>query len=215
MSGSGGGGGHDSIFATQARAADTLRWGGRTALAWGPTSAAGGNAQVNLDRAIAAAKGKLGSQLVNAHWRWPLTWRTLVCIRPQFAADETGTVTVKLDWTIGSGDAQQTFSMFYVLSPTTGVGYEDIVDSTLLLPAADVQVTLAAPGGIFVPGGEGHSLVTTSVDMLEIGVFVAPVTEPHAGLHAADVATAIDDANRQDGTWMGPGFLPEPLGYRR
>lgn len=207
-------GGHDSTFATQARAADTLRWGGRTSLSWGPSSPAGGNNQTQLNSAINRARGKLGSQLVNAHWRWPLSWRTLVCIRPQFAPDETGTVTVRLDWTIGSGDAQQTFSMFYVLSPTAGVGYEDLVDPTLILPAADVQCTLSL-GGIFAPDTDTHPISTATVDMLEIGVFVAPYTEPHAGLHMAESAGALVDANRQDGTWMPPGFNPEELGYRR
>ena len=205
---------HDTAFATQARAADTLRWGGRTSLAWGPTSAIKGNAQANLNQAVNNARGKLGSQLVNAHWRWPLTWRTLVCLRPQFAPDETGTVVVRIDWTVGSGDAQQTFSTFYPLSPTSGVGYEDVVDTSVVLPGADVQVELSQ-GGIFVPSGEGHSLVTASVDMLEVGVFVAPITEPHAGLHVAESMGALVDANRQDGTWMPPGFTPEQLGYRR
>jgi len=208
---------HDQAFATQARAADTLRWGGRTSLSWGPHSAVGGNSQGALNQAVILARGNLGSQLVNAHWRWPVTWRTLVCLRPQFAPDETGSLVIRVDWTIGSGDAQQTFSTFYTMAPSiNGTGYNDVIDTSVVLPACDIQVTMGL-GGLLVPSGEGVSGPNTaSVDALEVGVFVAPYTEVHTPLHVAEMMSAMAEANRQDGTWMpGNQFNEEPLGYRR
>jgi hypothetical protein len=206
--------GHDSTFATQARAADTLRWGGRTAVTWGPTSAAGGNAQANLNKAVLQAN-HLGVQLVNAHWRWPLTWQTTVILTPQFAPDEGGTVIVRIDWILGSGDAQQNFSTFYTMAPQPGTGlYRSVVDSTTILAGCDLQAKLGT-GSIATTGGEVPGPGTTTQDTLEIGVFVAPYTESHALLHAAENSGALVDANRRDETWMPPGFLPEPLGYRR
>jgi len=200
---------HDQAFARQARAADTLRWGGRTSLAWGPKSPAGGNANVNLQAALNAARGKLGSQLVNAHWRWPIQWKTLVCLVPQFAPDETGSVDVAVTWTIGSGDAQQSFQTNYTVGPP----YLTVLDNTVDLPAADVQVTLAQ-GALTQTPGEGKTLSTASVDFLEVAIFVAPVTEAHALLHLAESLEALLGATREGG-WMPPGFHPEPLGYDR
>jgi len=204
---------HDSAFASQARAQDTLRWGGRTNVSWGPQSSVGGNSLGNLQTALNNANGNLGKQLVNAHWRWPLAWQTLIVIRPFFAADETGSVVVRIDWTVGSGDAQETFSTYYTVAPdpVTGI-YEDVIDTTVPLPACDVMVQVGA--FLFVTG-EGKTLSTASVDTLEVAVFVAPTTEPHAALHLLDLLDEQDKTGRREGGWMGPGFHEEPLEYRR
>jgi hypothetical protein len=208
---------HNSAFATQGRAQDALRWGGRTAVAWGPHSPVGGNTGPQLQQAVNLAKGQLGNQLVNAHWRWPLTWQTLVCIVPQFSPDEVGAMVVRLDWTLGSGDAQNTFQTFYTVSldPTTGL-YTSVIDTETILPGADVQVVL----GALLPVAEASglpALTTTSVDVLDIGVFVAPQTEAHALLLLLEGFSKDErfGAGEREGGWMPPGFNEEPLGYRR
>ena len=204
---------HDLATSPQHRAQDTLRWGGRTSLVWGPASPAGGNSNANMQNALNLANGNLGRQLVNAHWRWPLAWQTLVVMQPQFAADETGAVVVSIEWTIGSGDAQLTFSSSYTLAPTPVSGvYASIIDPTIFIPACDIMVQVKS---LVAAPGDGKGPNTATVDSLDIGVFVAPQTEPHATLHLLEHWDKyLDSGNREDG-WMPPGFNPEPLGYTR
>lgn len=202
---------HGHSFASQGRAQDTLRWGGRTGLT---IQNPAGGAAAALAKALANAQGQQGKQLVNAHWKWPLTWNTLVCIRPIMAPDETGSVIVNLAFTIGSGDAQQTFIASYTVA---GPGpYLSTIDTSLYLPACDVMVAVDSMG---VPneGGGPAPLNTTGTDVLEVGVFVAPFTEPHSALHLLE-GFARDERFEQgdrDGGWMPPGFNPETLGYKR
>ena len=85
----------------QARAQDTLRWGSLLNV----TVPQGNPNQTALNLALMNAFGKQGKQLVNAHWRWPLSWRVALMVTP---VDVTGDILVQFAITVGSGDGQQT-----------------------------------------------------------------------------------------------------------
>lgn len=187
----------------QARAQDTLRWGGMLGV---PISA--GPAQAELDQVLREASARSGMQLVDAHWRWPLTWAVALVVTPQGL---TGDVNVQFEIVIGSGDAQQRI-LRTVTVPSGSV--DTAVDNTLALPACDL---LIRPVAILTEGEGGHPLAGPG--NVEIGAFVAPETEPHAMLHMLEclgkMCGGADGAGHRDGGWMPPGFSPERLAYAR
>lgn len=185
----------------QSRSQDTLRWGGMLGVPIDATPSTAG-----LTAAIAQAMAKSGSQLVNAHWRWPLTWGIALVLTPQGAI--AGDVSVQFAITIGSGDAQQTI-LRTVTIPNGSA--DSAIDNALILPACDLLIRPQV-----LTTTDSHPV--TGPGSLEIGAFVAPQTEPHAMLEMLACMCRIEGASnadqRRDG-WMGPGFNPEPLGYGR
>lgn len=194
----------------QARAQDTLRWGGMFGMSF---AAAPTNPSLADD--FARAQAHSGLQLVNAHWRWPLSWRLALVIVPRFDPTETGSVTVTYDVTIGSGDAQMTFTRALLVAANAGGTYDPVIDNVLALPACDLLIRAR---GLLMPdnaplGGPGA---------LEIGAFVAPETEPHTALAMLECLCRIEGRggaapgiDERVGDWMPPGFTPEPLRYGR
>jgi len=186
----------------QARAQDTLRWGGMLGLT---LAAAPSNA--DLAQALANAKAHNGSQLVNAHWRWPLTWSLALLVTPK---NVTGDINVQFSIIFGSGDAQQ--EILRTVSFLNG-DVDTAIDVSLVLPACDVLIT---PRSVTTSGEGGHPIVGPGA--VEIGAFAAPRTEAHAGLETLACLCRLEGAGNADqrqGGWMPPGFYPEELRYGR
>lgn len=199
--------------ALQHSAQDTVRWGDSFGIALGNPNA--------LAQALANAKAQRGAQLVNAHWRWPLTWQVAFILFPQFDPTETGSLTVRFAVTIGSGSSQMTFNRDVTVPASATHVYTTVVDTGLILPAQDLLIT---PILITTPDG---SPLGSSGDTLEIGAFAAPQTEAHAMLQMLECLCRLEEnlcrleekmgggADERRGDWMPPGFTPEPLAYGR
>jgi hypothetical protein len=194
---------HNLAAPEQARAQDTLRWGGMfsVAIPVGPS-------QATLDQAVREAAAHSGKQLVNAHWRWPLAWRVALLVTPQ---QITGDVNVQFEIIVGSGDAQQRILRTVTVSNGS---IDTAVDNALALPACDLLIRAVT---ITTEGEGGHPIAGPGY--VEIGAFVAPETEPHAMLHMLEclgkMCGGAEGAGHRDGGWMPPGFTPEGLGYGR
>lgn len=205
--------GHRGGFPTQGHAADTLRWGSRNNIAIVDPGGNSATLPTLYGQAVAIAQAAQGKQLVNAHWPWPLSWQTAVIINPQMAPDETGSVIVGVEFTIGSGDGNATWIATYTVSPP----YNPIFDPYQgPIPAADVLVRVAYLAQVTETSGLTN-LLSVNTDNLEVGVFAAPVTEAHALRHLLEGFSKDErfGAGEREGGWMPPGFHPEPLGYRR
>lgn len=155
------------MLATQ----DTVRWGDRTEITWN-------NGTVTT--LANAGQRSATKQLVNAHWHWPLSWQLNIILVPQFAADETASYLVAMRVQLGSGSGLTSFRLFETIAPTASGAYLDLFDDKPVFAARDVQIafdsiTLLGEGGI-----------TAALDVLEIGAYVAPVTEPHATFGALE-----------------------------
>jgi hypothetical protein len=189
----------------QARAQDTLRWGGVVPVNITQT----GPSQANLDAALANAAGVSGKQLVNAHWRWPLTWSIALVLTAQ---NLTGDIFVTYEITMGSGDAQETIRR--TINIANGQT-DSTVDNVLRLPACDIMIRPT-----IISSTDSHAIAGPG--SLEICAFAAPETEPHAMLAMLDCMCRLEEKNndgqgvdQRQGDWMPPGFTPEPLRYRR
>jgi hypothetical protein len=139
-------------------------------------------------------------QLVNAHWRWPLTWCVVTSIQPQMAAGEAGTFTVSIAFNVGLGQANSGFAIPFAL---TAAGLYAPVFDQRFIPAQDLQINAFIVGTSTIAAQEN----------IQISVWVAPMTEPHAMTHILERMGG--DPPRGEHSWMGPGFTPEPLEYRR
>lgn len=169
---------------------DTLRWGDTQTLAFDP--------------GVADPKGMATRQMVSAKWRRPLGWVCNVVIAPQFNA-ETGTFVFQARITQGIGGGLVTSVKTYTLAPVGGV-YDPIFDS-FELAAQDIQIDVALVRTAAAVGGP---------ESVQIGVFVAPITEPHAMTAILDQTDGgLPPPHRR---WMhdspSPGFEPAPLGYQ-
>jgi hypothetical protein len=140
-------------------------------------------------------------QLNQAHWRWPLSWVWRLALTPQMPAVETGTFQVEIQVTIGVGQAQSTFSLFYAITKTGSV-YLPVTDSQLF-PAQDIQMRAV------VTGAATQANVT---DAIIIGSFLAPQTEPHA---MTEILARLEGEPKDQVEWMPEGFHPQALHYRR
>lgn len=172
----------------EGEALDTLRWGDAETL-----NLLGTGAFANIVKSAS-------KQLVKANWRWPLMWGLRIVIVPQLAQGETATFTVTFTVTIGVGQNSMDALFAYTIAPTAGV-YPICINDLIEIPAADIQVTAK------LTGAPGVGLV----DNFQVGAFVAPTTEPHAGAHLLDLATGEQPGMR----WMQnypPGGSPQHPG---
>jgi len=171
---------------------DTLRWGDAKQIVFAGT----GGRQLPLGATF---------QLVAARWRWPLLWGVRIVIVPALDAGETGTFVVDVQVTLGSGQNSMTAHFTYTIAPTAGV-YPICVNDFLEIPASDIQVTATINGNPSVAGTVNESL--------QVGVFVAPQTEPHATtrMYEAMVEQAPEAKRFMDGQI---GFQDEALRYQR
>ena len=185
----------------QMSAQDTVRWGDRVGLQFGPSPSS-----ASLSTALAKTVSQ-GKQLVNLHWRWPSVYQVALVLVPDFAAGETGDVTVTYRIIFGSGNNIATTRA--VTIPSSGFGlYNTQFDLGLTLPAQDIQIDPVA-----ITTSDSHPLVGPG--SLEIGAFVAPVTEVHAMTHMLECLCSIVETEQRQGRWMGPGFTEERMGYHR
>lgn len=182
----------------QHRAQDTLRWGGMFGV---PV-----NGVITPTQSLAEARARSGSQLVNAHWRWPLTWSIALLVTPMGV---TGDISVQFEIIIGAGDAKQ--SILRTVTVLNGAT-DTTVDNTLFLPACDILIQPK-----LITSTDSHPI--TGPGTIEIGAYAAPETEAHAMLEMLSCLCRIEGAGnadqRQAGGWMPPGFYPEPLQYGR
>jgi hypothetical protein len=184
---------------------DTLRWGDAFSFQFS-NAATGRNATVNLNR-----------QLAQARWRWPIQWGLRVIIVPHFNADEAGDVTVNVLVTVGSGQNSTTAVFSYLVAPTAGV-YPVCINDFQQIPASDVQVTAQLLTG---------QITSATLETLEVGIYLAPVTEPHAMTRMYE---AMVEGKPEGKRWMqdygepspqnpGTGIAfpinPDPLHYQR
>jgi hypothetical protein len=170
-------------------ALDTLRWGDVQQV-------------VGLEATFSDATAIFKTvQLNQAHWRWPLSWVWRLALTPQMPAVETGTFKVEIQVTLGVGQAQTTFSLFYSITKTGSV-YLPVTDSQLF-PAQDIQMRAV------VTGAASQATVT---DAIIIGSFLAPQTEPHA---MTEMLERMQGKAPDQVEWMGEGFHPQALHYRR
>lgn len=108
------------------------------------------------------------SQLVHATWKWPLTWVVAVILIPQFQATEAGTFTVTVQAVIGVGAGAQPFNLTYAFPAAP---YVPVFDQKFF-PSQDLQIRASVTGvSTLAPG---------TVEGLQVGLFAAPLTEPHA-----------------------------------
>jgi hypothetical protein len=108
------------------------------------------------------------SQLVHATWHWPLTWTVAVILIPQFQATEAGAFTVTIQAVLGVGQAAQPFALTYAFAAPP---YTPIFDQRFL-PSQDLQLKATVTGVSTLGPG--------TVEGLQVGLFAAPMTEPHA-----------------------------------
>jgi hypothetical protein len=188
---------------------DTLRWGDAKTV---QIPAAGG-----LGPAFAFTSNQ---QLAQARWRWPLMWGLRIIILPHFNADETATFTVQVMVTIGSGQNSTTAVFTYTVAPTAGV-YPVCVNDLQQLPAQDVQVTCKVTSGA--------ATASAAAETLEVGCYLAPLTEPHGttrlyewmmtppdrGARWTTEHHGSDPDGPQPGTGQGFPINPDPLYYQR
>ena len=139
---------------------DTLRWGDTQELLFTP----------NSDATVAAPS----KQMVAAHWRRPLGWVVNVVINPQLNSDETADVILDVTLTQGSGGAIISGHKRYTM--TLAGGYAPVLDS-FQIAAQDIQVAVSAS----IKNG-----ASAAQEGLQVGVFVAPVTEPAAAARQTD-----------------------------
>lgn len=169
----------------QRTAADTLRWG---------------------DTFVFQFKGGLLSppvsskQLISASWRWPVIWKLMVAVRPQFASDETGTINAIFEVTPGSGGTAQPYNLPpLVLAPVAGV-YSDAV-AFFEIPGEALQVRCLISG----------TGMTSATDALIASAFVAPHNESHAATLLLDKMAGQDfEAREGDQMTHTPGFVETP-----
>jgi hypothetical protein len=164
----------------QMSAHDTLRWGDSESL-FIPSST--------------PLITKSTKQLVGAHWRWPLLWKLCVVVVPQVPPGETQPFTVSLVVSLGSGSSVTTFTLpAFVVGPP----YAQPPPAFFDLPAQDLQIIATMTSG-----------PDTGVTA-QIGAYVAPVTESHAGLLLLDYLGAKNFEARGPNMQMGPGFVEAP-----
>jgi hypothetical protein len=170
----------------QMSAQDTLRWGDVQSFAITTAS------QVHEPQLLQS------KQLINARWRWPMTWKLMFVVNAQLGPAETGTITVQFQLTTGVGGATIVFILDTVTITTSGttVHFFD-------MPAQEFNVTTVVTIA---------NIATTGTDVVEIGAFAGPWTESHAvtGMH-----DTITEGEERVDQWMREGFYPEPLGYHR
>lgn len=143
---------------------------------------------------ITSGLGTQTRQLVQGHWKWPITWNVQLIAIPKFGGDETGTVFVQWPITIGVGQAQTT--ILYPLSstslpsatPANGLYAEGMFWATpsalqvfgfasytplvaeFNISAENIQINAQEFNGV---------LTTASTDYMELAAYIAPITEPH------------------------------------
>jgi hypothetical protein len=170
------------------------------------------------------------NQLIAAHWKYPITWNVILVGAPQMDPTETGALLISWDIVIGAGQSQTRIfpfalgplSIFPGPTPTGLVSegmwwagpsgdpfvglplYQPLI-ATFQIPAQDIQIT-AHPSNGFLSA-------PANTDSVTVGAYVAPITEPHALQLMQDIMG--EHQGDRKGGWMGPGFTPEPLGYRR
>jgi hypothetical protein len=174
----------------QQSAQDTLRWGDVEAVTF---------------TAFPSATDQLTKQLISARWRWPMTWKLAAAIRVNAPPGAANPITIAVETTLGSGQAQQTV----FLSPLIVIPapYLDVY-MTFDVPAQDIQCRAR----VMFAGEE-----IAGSFAVQIGLFTAPITEAHAMTHVADGLSKDErfENEARQGGWMPPGFNPEPLGYHR
>jgi hypothetical protein len=183
----------------QARARDTLRWGDQFAFSFNPT---------------VLITPTQSSQLIAAHWDYPLTWNVMFVAAPVLNADETGALHLQFKVVVGVGQSQTSFIYPFSTIAGAALGAEgfnftgppyNTIMSLQQIPAQDLQVTsLLSVSGLT---SVGHS------EQLVVGVYAAPIIESHTMRDLAE-RLAPGQGERQGG-WMPEGFHPEQLGYRR
>lgn len=144
-------------------------------------------------------------QLLSLHWKWPISWNVYLVFVPLFNATENATFTINVEYVIGVGQGIDSFVRQFNIAPTAGVYPVSVVDQEFV-PAQDLQLTaqlIASPS-------------TTVAEQLKIAAWAAPQTEPHAMRYMLELFEKMSTGQGgQEVQWMGPGFEPVPLGYRR
>jgi|SRR5580692_1095485 hypothetical protein len=190
---------------------DTLRWGD-SATILNLTS-------LNNESISSAPTVLVSKQLVAAHWKWPLVWVAQFVVLPNLKG-ETVTFNIALSLQVGVGQAMATLVRNYQLAPpyntlTQGIALTpnpgDLSDQWSI-PAQDIQaqVQVTTEGNTPLSGDPGETLT--------VSMFVAPMTEPHAGFHMYE--RVVEHKNPDEVRWLGEGlphqpFTPERLKYRR
>jgi hypothetical protein len=184
---------------------DTMRWGDTQSL---PLV----NAQVDPETGGAIIAS---SQMLNAKWQRPITWRLMVSVNPLIAAvDDASTLTVVVTLFVGVGQANQQVPLAVLsFGPGTYVGETQFFD----VPAETMQLqftVLADPGVV----SDGSVVVVTAM--------AAPVTDPRAiadvrellrEIHSLALPSRHNDPTDGDNQprWMPPGFDDGVMRYRR
>lgn len=165
---------------------DTLRWGDVESIA---VPAAG------------ETLAQFTKQLVQAHWRWPLTWQLQLSFHAELGTNVTETADFLFDveFTVGAGQAKMTYVETFTM--TNASGYADVAVSRAL-PAQDLQLRVFARS----------SKAVVQAAQLIIGAMVAPITEPHVMIEMLD---NLEGQRHDQVEWMREGFHPQPLHYRR
>jgi len=168
-----------------------------TTLRWGDTENLIGG--LNAPGTTEGAGTATSKQLVAAHWRWPITWNVQFVLIPALPG-ETQIFDVDLQLTIGVGQAMMQFDKTYVLQRTGGV-YLEILDN-FNLPAQDIQ------SQVFI---NARGAQTGTNNSIQVGMFVAPMTEPHAMTAVLDeMVRGNEEAQTR---WMQSPFRDNPLHY--
>lgn len=140
------------------------------------------------------------SQLVHAVWHWPLTWTVAIVVIPQFISTEGATFTLSIEVTIGVGASVASFTIPIDLAPPYAP-----VFLQQFFPSQDLQMKATLRG---TPTGTAGA-----TENLFVGLFAAPMTEPHAMTQMLESLTGAPTGNPQR-SMEGIGIHEAPPYYQ-
>ncbi|HZZ54783.1 MAG TPA: hypothetical protein VFE26_10925 [Trebonia sp.] len=184
---------------------DTMRWGDTQTLE--PLNAV--TTDVN-------SQVVTSSQMLNAKWQRPVTWRLMLSVAPSIAGEDTAsTLTVFVTLFVGVGQANAPVP----LATLTFTDADGFAGQTVFfdIPAETMQVQFTA---VFDPS------VASTGSVVQVTAMCAPITEPRVmadvrellrEIHHRDLPSRHNAPSDGDGQprWMGPGFDDGVMRYRR
>src|SRR5580693_9367395 len=173
---------------------DTMRWGDTQAIEF----------SAGINDPESGTQSATSSQMLNAKWQRPITWRLMVSVAPQVAGVDTASVlTVTVGLFVGVGQANQVVPLdTFEFSATPPLSFDGITRFYANPPVAS----------------DGTVVTVTAM--------AAPVTDPRGivdirellrELHAMALPSRHSDPTDGDGQprWMPPGFDDGVMRYRR
>jgi|HubBroStandDraft_3_1064219.scaffolds.fasta_scaffold00119_14 hypothetical protein len=187
---------------------DTMRWGDTQAI----------ELSAGIIDPESGTQSATSSQMLNAKWQRPITWRLMVSVAPQVAGVDTASVlTVTVGLFVGVGQANQVVPLdTFEFSATPPLSFDGIT-RFYDIPAETMQLQFVA---------FANPPVASDGTVVTVTAMAAPVTDPRGivdirellrELHAMALPSRHSDPTDGDGQprWMPPGFDDGVMRYRR